>query len=369
MLQIASNLRHSLELAKDSLKKRTLNNFTQLVESNSFNIYSGISGVAWFLYKSNLLSSEDLEQYLVQAEKELSRSKNFTTPQHSFILGELGPKLLRSCITKSLNELKSFLERPISDKHTDALDIFLGLPGVALGLLLIRNELETDIFDDYLYDIFIKIKKSKKHSHEDNVYYWEVVLPENYENRYHQYIGISHGSAGNYSILHRIANVLSLKSDTEWLQDNLYKLLVATMYTKNGTAHWPAKRNQKNRDLVQWCHGAPGIIHATEHFSTDKFGKIVTSAMQTTLQEGVLEKGYNICHGTSGNLLCIYKGISFLKEERHVDLNLFIKNFLQQVNRSSSDTNASFFTGDSGAWWAIDCILNNRNDLLFWDIL
>ena len=62
--------------------------------------------------------------------------------------------------------------------------------------------------------------------------------------------------------------------------------------------------------LVQWCHGAPGIVTATADYPaghSDEMDELLLQAGATTWRAGPLAKGYGLCHGTAGN------GYAFLK--------------------------------------------------------
>ena len=62
--------------------------------------------------------------------------------------------------------------------------------------------------------------------------------------------------------------------------------------------------------LLQWCHGAPGIVTGLSDFprklSAD-MDEMLVMAGQAIWQAGPLAKGPGVCHGTAGN------GYAFLK--------------------------------------------------------
>jgi lantibiotic modifying enzyme len=65
--------------------------------------------------------------------------------------------------------------------------------------------------------------------------------------------------------------------------------------------------------LVQWCHGAPGIVTGLAHFPVHRsveMDKLLTAAGATVWQAGPLAKGHGVCHGTAGN------GYAFLSLHR-----------------------------------------------------
>ncbi|MCG8365271.1 MAG: LanC-like protein [Pseudanabaenales cyanobacterium] len=63
--------------------------------------------------------------------------------------------------------------------------------------------------------------------------------------------------------------------------------------------------------LVQWCHGAPGMVASlAQTFPSERSEALDTLLLQAgelTWQAGPLKKGSGLCHGTAGN------GYAFLK--------------------------------------------------------
>jgi hypothetical protein len=62
--------------------------------------------------------------------------------------------------------------------------------------------------------------------------------------------------------------------------------------------------------LMQWCHGAPGVVTAMAEFPAGRSAELdvlLQEAGEAIWQAGPLTKGYGLCHGTAGN------GYAFLK--------------------------------------------------------
>jgi Lanthionine synthetase C-like protein len=58
------------------------------------------------------------------------------------------------------------------------------------------------------------------------------------------------------------------------------------------------------KHLMQWCHGAPGIVAALADFpprQSASMDALLIAAGQAIWQAGPLAKGYGLCHGTAGN--------------------------------------------------------------------
>lgn len=131
-----------------------------------------------------------------------------------------------------------------------------------------------------------------------------------------QLLGAGHGFAGNVYPLLRGASLLPAER-----RESLYRrcsaALAATALEEEDRVNWPPgvgpPRPGRTSVLLQWCHGAPGIVTATADFpagrSVDLDG-LLRGAGEATWKAGPLTKGYGLCHGTAGN------GYAFLKLHR-----------------------------------------------------
>lgn len=122
-----------------------------------------------------------------------------------------------------------------------------------------------------------------------------------------QLLGSGHGFAGNvYPLLHGAA--LLPADRREALYDRCLETLRATAVFDEDGVNWPQgvgpPRPGRTHMLVQWCHGAPGIVTGLgdfpKHRSPEMEG-LLTKAGALIWKAGPLAKGYGICHGTAGN--------------------------------------------------------------------
>lgn len=131
-----------------------------------------------------------------------------------------------------------------------------------------------------------------------------------------QYLGAGHGFAGNVYPLLRGAELLASER-REQLYARCVETLRATAMIEGDAANWPPEAGPPpagaRKLLVQWCHGAPGIITGTAHFPPGRSAELdalLIQAGNTTWRAGPLSKGAGLCHGTAGN------GYAFLKLHR-----------------------------------------------------
>jgi len=121
------------------------------------------------------------------------------------------------------------------------------------------------------------------------------------------YYGACHGVVGNANILLQGADLL-LQNPTKIVIERT--VLTMTLAAKNqpGVANWSlCTKPNIDKLLVQWCHGAAGIVTAmarTPKSNTEcseQLDQLLIQTAQLVWQAGPLIKGANICHGTAGN--------------------------------------------------------------------
>ena len=123
-----------------------------------------------------------------------------------------------------------------------------------------------------------------------------------------RFLGPVHGYAGN---------VLALLKGWDWLSEaeraQLRAAAPATLganaHRKDGMANWHGLACPEPPDLVQYCHGAPGMVTsmADVRIVEPAFVSLLEEGGSLTWRAGPLAKGSNLCHGTAGN------GFAFLK--------------------------------------------------------
>ena len=128
-----------------------------------------------------------------------------------------------------------------------------------------------------------------------------------------QLLGAGHGFAGNaYALLRGAALLPAPRRDA--LYDRCVETLSATVVLEGDGANWPpgvgAPRPGRTKMLLQWCHGAPGIVTGLADFPAARsaaMDELLVKAGNATWSAGPLAKGPGVCHGTAGN------GYAFLK--------------------------------------------------------
>lgn len=119
----------------------------------------------------------------------------------------------------------------------------------------------------------------------------------------YDFVGLGHGRMG---IMVQILLCDSTRAPK--LKPALIELLDIQAENGNWPARWPDPNgNYKEKGLVQWCHGAPGMVQALAtirqfypHLES-RIDEAIEKGMRLTWEKGLLIKEPNLCHGITGN--------------------------------------------------------------------
>jgi len=178
-----------------------------------------------------------------------------------------------------------------------------------------------------------------------------------------RYIGAGHGFAGNASALIRGRHLLEGPEWGSW-QDDIVATMHATAMRDGAMANWPAQlvpAGTTLRMLVQWCHGAPGIITSLAGLPDSRLDDLLVAAGELTWAAGPLTKGVGLCHGTDGNGYALLKVFKRTGDERWLDrARAFAMHAMLQSDRLAEEHGQrryALWIGDAGlAWYLWSCI-------------
>lgn len=121
------------------------------------------------------------------------------------------------------------------------------------------------------------------------------------------YYGACHGVTGNANILLQGADLLP-DGYVELVMERTIATLNISAKQDAGLANWPlCTKPNIDKLLVQWCHGAAGIVTAmartpiSDSEESKQLDQLLEKTGELVWQAGPLVKGSNICHGTAGN--------------------------------------------------------------------
>jgi len=167
------------------------------------------------------------------------------------------------------------------------------------------------------------------------------------------YLGAGHGFAGNAGAIVRGLALFPLRERAEWIE-RIVRTTMATARREDSLANWPAwpASARDERFLVQWCHGAPGLVTSLGTLRDARLDDVLVAAGELVWKAGPLRKGSSFCHGTAGN------GYAFLKlfvrtgDQRWLDrARAFAMHAIQQSEAHAASYGMrrySLYTGDPG---------------------
>ncbi|EFA81797.1 bacterial lantibiotic synthetase component C-like protein [Heterostelium album PN500] len=274
-----------------------------------------------------------------------------------------------------LNQLNEIIndDDDDDDEQEYPYELLYGKSGYLQCLLLIKryclkNSLESlqllETLDQSIEALVVEIVESGRDYAIDD----ESESPLMYEWHRSQYLGGVHGLAGILYMLMSSLEMISINQEKKRSIDSDIResldYLVSTMLP---SGNFPTRTDSDSDRLVQFCHGAPGIIptlvKAYSYFNNDpKYLECAKYSSNVIWKYGLLTKGTGLCHGISGNTfsflliykesndLCfLYKAIAFVKLST-------TKSFFKQLN--IPDNPFSLFEGLGGLAWLLNDILN-----------
>ncbi len=172
------------------------------------------------------------------------------------------------------------------------------------------------------------------------------------------YYGACHGVAGNANILLQGIDLLP-KVKKDMIIDRVVSTLLDSVKKNEHGSNWElCTKPTINKRLVQWCHGAAGIVTAIAKtpgdntLNTKLLDELLDSTGELIWQAGPLVKGSNICHGTAGNgyaFLYLYQRtghISWLNRARTFAMHAIEQ--CQNDRAKYGQGRYTLWTGDAG---------------------
>jgi hypothetical protein len=276
-------------------------------------IYLGASGLLWAMWYLQQAGAVSLR---IKAPELIDRVYDayLAVPDTgevvpSYFLGEVGILLLQWRLTgsrESADRLYGAITRNIPNPTNEAL---WAAPGTMVGALHMLGWTGDARWRELYLENVEQLWRTWLPSKVAGCYLWTQDL----YGRVEQVLGAGHGFAGNaYALLRGTA--LLPADRREALYDRCVETLRATAIFEDDGANWPPVAEQRGAShkkmLLQWCHGAPGIVTGLSDFPINRsadMDDMLVKAGNAVWNAGPLAKGPGVCHGTAGN------GYTFLK--------------------------------------------------------
>ncbi|MBX3041713.1 MAG: LanC-like protein [Bdellovibrionaceae bacterium] len=328
----------------------------------SLSLYGGALGTAWSLLRLSeqtglSLSANYREMLEPTYEHQLSRLADQDV-HLGYLHGKLGQLAVLCCFDETSSRIDEFLQvsRAVIERPEN--ELMWAAPGALLAASLLyqrtgRKEL-VPIIDLAIRRVFNEWKVSD----ESPTAIWTQVL---YGKSY-QLLGAAHGFAGNILSLLSAFRFLSEPQRGELIK-RASETLHGSVSRDNGRVNWIQSLTfkQPNKFLLQWCHGAPGLLTCFRAFPTNEVDSLLLEAGHTVWAAGPLTKTHGFCHGNAGNGYAFLSLFERTGDEEWLDrAKAFAVHSLWQSNRAferSGQRQLGLYDGDSGlCWFLMSCL-------------
>jgi hypothetical protein len=311
------------------------------VRDGSTTLYFGAAGVFWALRTLGHDLAFDLSQLAERNAREYASFRSY--PEHaSLLMGDVGVLLLAGDSAQLRKRIANNLGLPPKE-------LLWGMPGTMLAACFIG---ERSLFlqqAGQLLSAFVDTPRGP------------LCVQELY-GAHHLYLGPAHGFAGQLlALLHGWEWLDGTQRD--WITSAVLRTLSANARESADGVNWPSAAEDATRFLVQWCHGAPGMVStfADAPFASSELDRLLTRAAELVWHAGPLAKGPNLCHGTAGNGYAFLKLYRRLGEPIWLDrARAFAMTAIEQcraARRKYGRGRYSLWTGDLGvAVYLHDCV-------------
>lgn len=276
-------------------------------------LYLGRAGVLWALWYLQREGAIELNidpiEGMAQADAAYQTDPDTGQVVPSYFLGEAGILLVLWRLTGSgqaADRLYAAVGSNIGNPTNEAL---WGAPGTMVAAWHLWEATGEGRWRDLFLENVDQVWRTWAFDAQANCHLWTQDL----YGKTVQYLGAGHGFAGNVYSLLKGASLLDA-GRREALYDRCTATLRATAKFEDGAVNWSPgtfdPRPDGPRMLMQWCHGAPGVVTGLSDFPPQVFPELdamLIGAGHAIWKAGPLSKGYGLCHGTAGN------GYAFLK--------------------------------------------------------
>ncbi|XP_068083432.1 lanC-like protein 2 [Anabrus simplex] len=287
---------------------------------SDYSVYTGISGIAFlFLLLGERVHDSFFNRALECIEEVLPRLRNRNV---SFLTGDAGPLALGAVLFAregNDNEKSNLISQLTGPLLRTALDLDLpdemlyGRAGYLYSLLFINKHLGEDTIPvSTIRRVVSAILCSGINLARQEQF--DVPLMYKWHDTY--YVGAAHGLAGILFMLLQAKNYLE-RSELETLVCPTIDYLQEVRYP---SGNFRSSLDSENDKLVQWCHGAPGMVDlfclAYGTFGREVYLDTALECGEIVWRRGLLKKGYSICHGVAGNaysFLSLFRATQDLK--------------------------------------------------------
>lgn len=338
----------------------------------AYPLYFGACGVIWALHYLDAVGAVALRRryggYLASLAPrtrswlEASGSRDFA----SYLMGETAIVLLRDGLgpgpdTDTDTDTATRLQALIAGNFGNpARELMWGSPGTALAALFMHERTGDERWVQLYRTGVHRLWSELAWSNECNCHCW---MQDMY-GHHTRYLGGVHGFAATASVVIRGRALLEAAEWSAW-DARIAETIERSALVDGGGANWPpealARGSVPRKMLLQFCHGAPGVIACVADLPNGALDRLLIAGGETIWNAGPLAKGSNLCHGTGGNGYAFLKLFRRTGDERWLErARAFAMHGIRQTEADAArygQLRHSLWTGDPGfAVYLWDCI-------------
>lgn len=326
--------------------------------------YFGVPGVLWALnYLKDVNAVEYDLDFLPLLEEQLVANrrglKATSYPENaSYLFGELPILMLQFKLSGDKAIADDVFATVEKNNSQPVRELMWGVPGSMLAAKFMFHWTDESRWKEVFLLQAEKLMTDWQEV-ETCLHLWS---PELYGSN-QKYLGPVHGFAGNVIPLIEGKHFFTEEKYAE-ICTKVFSTVVRTAIVDEEMANWPVVFGEKKTNLVQHCHGAPGMITALARLPSghdEDFDEIMKKGGELVWQAGPMKKGSNLCHGTGGNGYALLKLFERTGHRVWLDrARSFAMNAIDQFELSIKlyrQARHTLWTGDPGlAIYLWDCI-------------
>ncbi|KAI0788913.1 hypothetical protein BC629DRAFT_1440115 [Irpex lacteus] len=194
-----------------------------------------------------------------------------------------------------------------------------------------------------------------------------------------RYLGGAHGIAGILQMLVSVPSYMlqkhwdSILHTLQWLVDiqdpdtgSWSHKASRDMLTEASTSHSSSRSNRDSDTMVQWCHGAPGVLILFSKLlrQEDSYGLDLPESLCDSMRDallrgadlvyerGLLRKGVGLCHGIAGSVYTLLAVSDVLDEQPSASLSTHPDSRPKRARSRSHRTTHGGFDATQRYWFS-----------------
>lgn len=330
------------------------NDLGPLAPATTQSLYFGTAGIVWALAQIGIHLPNDRALLRAAADQcETGMASRGEEYRRGLLLGPTGPLVVASLLALERDDADVLYELVRGNTSNPVRDFMWGSPGTMLAASAVFDATGDPrwkrVFIESARRLESELETSKSGARlwTQNLYGYAAM-----------HVGAGHGFVGNLAPILARAELLSREDSARW-RELARETTKRTALVADGLANWPQSidggRPGRDASLVQWCHGAPGVIAALggliDGTDTD-FDAVLLAGGELVWSAGPLTKGGGLCHGTAGNGYALLRLFHQTKDEKWLErARRFAMHAIGQYEHCAAehgDLRYSLWTGDLG---------------------